>query len=225
MRWMRHILLYEMTREEFRERVQELEAVIIPTGSIEQHGAHLPLIHDTISALHIATMAAEKMYPRIMVSIPVSVGISEHWMGFPGTLTIRPEVFSKLLFDLCHSLQRQGVKKIIILNGHAGNWQTIMKTLGKVRKGLHVDIKALCYWHLIPLEIADKVLETKVFPGHACEFETSIALAAFPEKVRKDVALSGGAALATRRKGEVMVATAVEGLVSLLKKDVAKLDK
>ena len=106
-----------------RERLAagQIKGAILPTGSTEQHNEHLHMEHDTASALHVAQQAALGLFPKVVVATPMPVGISEHWMEWPGTLTLRPETFCQVAFDTCESLVRHGIRKILICNGHAGN--------------------------------------------------------------------------------------------------------
>ena len=109
----RKVLLYESTRKEFREAIEggTLKAVILPTGSTEQHNEHLAMINDTASVTLIAQKAALLLYPNVMVATPVPVGISPHWMDRKGTLTLKKETFLAVVFDICESLQTHGVTK------------------------------------------------------------------------------------------------------------------
>src|ERR1051325_9639544 len=115
----RKVLLWESTRKEFREALESgaLRAMIVPTGSTEQHNEHLAMINDTASVTLVAQQAALLLYPKIMVATPVPVGISPHWMDRKGTLTLKKETFLAVVFDICESLQVHGVKKILALNG------------------------------------------------------------------------------------------------------------
>ena len=84
----RKVLLWECTRREIRESLNagKLKAAIIPTGSTEQHNEHLAMIQDTASALLIAKETALNLYPEVIVTTPVPIGISPHWMDRRGTL-------------------------------------------------------------------------------------------------------------------------------------------
>ena len=110
----RRVLLWENTRREFREAIEGgvLRAVILPTGSTEQHNEHLAMIQDTASATLVAQQAALSLYPQVMVATPVPVGISPHWMDRKGTLTLRRETFLSVVYDICDSLKTHGVSRI-----------------------------------------------------------------------------------------------------------------
>jgi creatinine amidohydrolase len=118
----RKVLLWESTRKEFREAVEgnSLKAMILPTGSTEQHNEHLAMIQDTASATLVAQQAALSLFPHVMVATPVPVGISPHWMDRKGTLTLRRETFLAVVYEICESLKTHGITRILILNGHGG---------------------------------------------------------------------------------------------------------
>jgi len=214
----KQVFLWELTRVEFREKVEsgQIKAAIVPTGSTEQHLEHLAMIHDMASALCVSKLAAEKLYPSVIISTPVAIGMSEHWMAHPGTLTVRGELLKEVVHDVCDSLKRGGISKILIVNGHAGNTGPIREHVSSFGEELEADIRFCSYWDLIPKEVALKYMESGRYPAHAQEFETSIALAAFPGRVRKDNIADEGAKLATAEKGKAMIDAAVEGIVALL---------
>ena len=230
----RRVLLWENTRKEFRELLEsgDLKAVILPVGSTEQHNEHLAMIQDTASATLVAQQAALLRYPHVLVATPVSVGISPHWMDRKGTLTLRKETFLAVVFEICESLQVHGVKSILILNGHGGNVIPLREATAGFREKLGIDIRFHSYWEAYTPEIIEQYMESKRVPGHAAEFETSFALAAFPERVRwegvdydavksklgikdpdsaaEEAQFAKDARLATAAKGEAMIGIAVE---------------
>ncbi|MCS7223635.1 MAG: creatininase family protein [Armatimonadetes bacterium] len=222
----RPVLLSKLTRREVRQALEtgEIKAAIIPTGSIEQHLEHLALEHDIASATAVAVAAAERLYPSVLVATPMSIGISEHHMFAPGTLTAKPGSWLAVLFDAVESLIRHGIKKVVILNGHAGNVRPVQGVLDQwnlyfQREHPSSQVVFYSYWDLIPKDFALQVLESGRYPGHAQEFETAIALYAFPENVRvKAVADQEDhePSLANPEKGEILFGKAVDGVVKCL---------
>jgi len=186
----RKVLLWECTRKEIREAIESgrLKAAIVPTGSTEQHNEHLAMIHDTASALLVAQNAALRLYPDVIVATPVPVGISPYWMERKGTLTLRPETFLAVVYDICESLRTHGLKTILILNGHGGNASPLKSQLPGWRAKLGVQLDACSYWEAYTEENAARYMESGMggIPGHSAEFETSVALAAFPERVHRE---------------------------------------
>src|SRR5579885_2749281 len=99
----RKVLLWESTRKEFREAIEggALKAMIVPTGSTEQHNEHLAMINDTASVTLVAQQAALQLYPQVMVATPVPIGVSPHWMDRKGTLTLTRETFLAVVYEIC----------------------------------------------------------------------------------------------------------------------------
>lgn len=230
----RKVRLWENTRKEFREAIDSgtLELVIVPTGSTEQHNEHLAMINDTASVTLVAEQAALRMAPKVMVATPVPVGISPHWMDRKGTLTLTKETFLAVVYEICDSLKQHGVKNILILNGHGGNVRPLRDSLAEYRRKLGINVHFNAYWDAYTPEIIRKYMESGKAPGHAAEFETSFAMAAFPERIhwegvdyqkmkgkfgikdaaaeKQDEEFAKEAKLASTAKGEAMIGIAVD---------------
>lgn len=237
----RKVLLYESTRKEFREAIESgaLKAVILPTGSTEQHNEHLAMCNDTASVTLVAQKAAQLVYPKVMVATPVPVGISPHWMDRKGTLTLSRETFLAVVFEICQSLQVHGVKNILVLNGHGGNVAPLRRSVPEFAGKLGIRIETNSYWDAYTPAIVKKYMVSGKAPGHAAEFETSFAMAAFPERVRWDGVdydkikphlqikdpksaiqeeeFAREAKLATAAKGQAMIDIAVQWTASRLR--------
>jgi creatinine amidohydrolase len=183
-----NVFLWEMTRRQVREGIDEgrIRAAVVPLGSTEQHNEHLHMIHDTASALLVAERAARALHPAVLVATPLAIGVSEHWMDHKGTLTTRPEIFVELIYDVCDSLRRHGVTRLLALNGHAGNIKPVQDRIDdlRARLGPAVDFRFHSYWEAFTPELVKAQMTSGRCPGHASEFETSFALAAFPERVK-----------------------------------------
>jgi len=242
----RKVLLWESTRKEFREAVESgsLKAMILPAGSTEQHNEHLAMIHDTASVTLVAQQAALSLYPQVMLTTPVAVGISPHWMDRKGTLSLQKETFLSVVYDICESLKIHGVKKILILNGHGGNVGPLRERVPEFRRKLSIDIRVNSYWDAYTPEITKKYMESGTAPGHAAEFETSFAMAAFPERIhwegvdyaeakrrltikdpasaRQDERYHNEAKLAASAKGEAMIGIAVNWVAERLREMIAE---
>ena len=179
------VLLWENQRRYVREAIDAgtLTGAIIPTGSTEQHNEHLAMYHDTQSAVYVSKLAAEKLFPRVIVTTPLAIGVSEHWMDHKGTLTLRPEVFGEVLYDVADSMRRHGIDNILIVNGHAGNSGPVNERLTDFREKLGINLEYHSYWEAYDEELVKAQMESGICPGHAAEFETAFALAAFAENV------------------------------------------
>ncbi|HZA07472.1 MAG TPA: creatininase family protein [Nitrososphaeraceae archaeon] len=160
----------------FRNFVRKTRRAIVPVGSLEQHGSHLPVSTDSLIAEYIATVLVKKIPSLVVPVIPYGVSY-EHKPMF--NLSLRNSTLSSVLYDICISLVENGMKNIILLNCHHGNvgvLQYITQNLyGKVPSD--TGIYTINYWHLIRGEF-----------DHAGEVETSLLLAIAPDLVSMDKA-------------------------------------
>src|SRR5277367_1468177 len=204
------ILLPKLTRREFRERMRsgELSGCIVPVAATEQHLEHLAMEHDWRSVLHIATAVARRLAPRVLIAPALSIGISEHHMRHPGTLSAMPGSWLGVLHDTIRSMHHAGFRNILVLNGHGGNIAPCQGIWGQFQQRFEINLQFHSYWDFLPDTIAKSQLKTGHFPGHAQEFETAFALAAFPENVRRD-------AMADQVDKEPLEATADAGRVMI----------
>lgn len=179
-----------MTWKEFEDFVKSARVALIPTGAIEEHGPHLPLKHDIATSSYIAKKVAERLYPKVLVSVALPVGYSPFHLQFPGTLTLEPSTLMGLVYDVCRCLHHHGIKKIVVINGHGGNPPVLTLVARKVREEMGVNITYVSYWDFIPGRKAKKILSYESaaggIAGHAGEFETSTALYTHPELVKKE---------------------------------------
>lgn len=182
---MKRIFIPEMTWTEVRDLLPKTQVGIIPTGSTEQHGPHLPLQSDITFCLYLCKKAAVDTYPLALVSPPVAIGLSKHHMKFAGTLSLTPETFINVIYEIAASLQHHGITKVAIINGHGGNQNAIKIAAKTIYDRLNMAAASLSYWDLLPTEVAQKVVETPV-PGHSCEFETSLSYVIQPELIRNN---------------------------------------
>jgi creatinine amidohydrolase len=225
------VMLDKMTRREFREAIEagRFETAIIPTGAVEQHLEHLAMEHDIRSATEIALLAARRLYPRAVVAAPLRVGISEHHMQHKGTLSAKPGSWLAVLFDAVESMFRHGCRNVLVLNGHSGNEAPVEGAISQWRSYFEsgysdANLKFHCYWELSRAE-AEEICPTGV-PGHAQEYETSIALHLFPENVRRDAMQNQEDKLsleATAGKGQALVEAAVHRTVECVEAMIERL--
>jgi len=212
------VLVGKHTRREFRERLEsgKLQACIIPTAATEQHLEHLAMEHDARSVTHIAVEVARRLDPQVVVAPTLTIGISEHHMRHPGSFSAQPGSWLAILFDMIYSMRKAGFNNILVLNGHGGNFSTGQSAWPKFLQRLEGNLQFCSYWDLLPKAQAEPHLKTKRYPGHAQEFETAFALAAFPENVRRD-------AMEQQQDREPLDATAEAGaaLIDATVKNVA----
>lgn len=169
---------------EVRARQAEDAIVIVPVGSFEQHGPHLPVQVDALLAAEVARRTGEKvaMSRAVLVTPTVWCGLAEHHMSFGGTITLDFDTFQAVLRCICRSLLRQGFRRILLLNGHGGNISALSVISDTLTREFDSPIAVTTYW--VPArEAIAKILEHQASIGHACEAETSMLLALAPELV------------------------------------------
>lgn len=157
---------------------------ILPVGSIEQHGCHLPVGTDSYVAITLAEEAAEKT--NALIVPPVWFGWSPHHMVLPGTITIRPEVLIELTYDIIASLKQHGADKIILINGHRiVNVVWMQLATEKAQRELEVTVRIFD-----PAYMSKDIISELGFGvvGHAEEVETSHMMYKYPELVHIELA-------------------------------------
>lgn len=217
------VFIGDFTRKEFRERLESntIKAAIVPTAATEQHEEHLHMIHDTLHVTYMAEHSAKRLCPQVVVATPIGIGVSEHWMEHPGTLTVRPEIFCEYVYDVCHSLVRAGIQNILILNGHGGNVKPIMRRIDEYRDKLQINLRFQSYWDVYDPELVYATMDNDRLPGHADEFETSTMRVLAPERINEADIDNPSAALGTKEKGEKLIEPAVAGVADILQKMIA----
>lgn len=211
------ILLHKHTRREIRLRMQsgELKACIIPVAATEQHLEHLAMEHDWRSCNHIANSVARQLSPSVIVAPSMSIGISEHHMRHIGTLSALPGSWLGVVFDTIRSMNHAGFENILVLNGHGGNIAPCEGIWPQFLQRLEINLHFRSYWEFIDPQVAESNLKTGRLPGHAQEFETAFALAAFPENVRQQAMEEQEdqePIAATAEAGQAMIDSIVQGL-------------
>jgi creatinine amidohydrolase len=166
----------------------------------------------------VAEEVAKNLRPHVIVAQGLMCGISEHHMKHPGTLSLRPGSFLAVLSDMIDSMVRAGFKNIVVLNGHGGNIAPCRGIWDQFVRQAMCNLQFLPYWETLTVDDAKDLLTSghRVpydLPGHAQEFETSFAMAAFPENVRQDAMRDQPdktPAMATAAKGEEFIKRIVE---------------
>ncbi len=173
---------YQMTADDIKKLDPEL--AIIPVGSLEQHGPHLPVMTDWAIATTMGQGVAEKTGGFLIPALPIST-CREH-MGKKGSVWMEPPTFYQMMTDIILSLKTQGFKKVVILQCHGGIF--IMTPLvrdlnGKYNPDLMVaNIDSVALMQKLQVE---ELVETTT-ELHAGESETSKMLAIAPETVHMD---------------------------------------
>ncbi|WP_309493627.1 creatininase family protein [Candidatus Hecatella orcuttiae] len=178
-------LLEEMNWKELEKALRETKTVIVPCGSTEEHGYHLPLSTDTLIACEIARRTAERV--NVLVAPPINYGVCRSTGSFPGTLTISLDALRALVEEICESLHAHGFRNIILLPGHLGAAQMVgLELAAQKLVEKHQDLSmAVVRWEEAIKKLTGTVLKDPR-DGHAGEAETSLMLALKPELVRME---------------------------------------
>jgi len=235
------MLLADMSWPEVSNLDREI-VVVIPTGSIEQHGPHLPVATDTLIATAVAHAAHEAIPTKILVTPTVFLGASGHHLPFAGTLSASMDGYTNLLLSIVESQHAHGFFKFFFLNAHGGNTELngiVTRILKEKDRRLWVGHRG--YYSFIEKEIAETLEGPFKAIRHGCEAETSLMLHLHPDKVRTDKIQDDGliphppvegmthmydevtqrgsngfATLATKEKGKFLFERGVEGVVKNL---------
>jgi creatinine amidohydrolase/Fe(II)-dependent formamide hydrolase-like protein/7-cyano-7-deazaguanine synthase in queuosine biosynthesis len=176
--------LGELTWPEAEAYLQRVDIAILPVGAIEQHGHHLPLDTDAYDAEYLAQQIAKACsHPKPLVLPLVSYGVSYHHDDFKGTISINNNTLSQLIYEIGMSAAKNGIKKLIILNGHGGNAPSLNFAAQMINRDARIFV-GVDSGESSDVDIYQMV-ET---PNdvHAGEFETSTALATRPHLVKLD---------------------------------------
>jgi creatinine amidohydrolase len=168
-------MLADLTWTEVRELAPQVKVVLLPVGSCEQHGHGMALATDITLATAVCREVSRRLYPSVLVAPPLPWGLSDHHLGFPGTISLHPETFYAVIRDVITSLLGHGFRRFLLVNGHGGNIALDDVVCVRLRRETDVDfVAALTYFLLSPEPV-----------GHAGEVEASYALALAPELVKR----------------------------------------
>jgi creatinine amidohydrolase len=183
----------DLTWPEVNEAVKLGRIPVLPVGTMEQHGPHLPVKMDAWTATSVAVEAARRSPERLLVMPTVSYGYTTHVMDFPGSITIHHETFIRYVVDILKSLAYHGFSKIIVVNGHGSNMPPLDLACRRVNLETQAQVALASWWGLTAADPEFmKKWRKSHFPGgcaHACEAETSFALHLDADLVQMDRAV------------------------------------
>jgi len=160
---------------------------LIPIGSMESHGPHLPCGNDTLTAERIAALAAER--EPVLVLPSMAYTWEPQGRRNPGAVCLQAKVLIDHLENVCDDVARNGCRKIVLLQAHGGNVPMEAMFLGHVaERRKQYAVYSIPPW--AGLEPLIRELKESAWYGHACEVETSISLCLYPELVHLE-ALGG----------------------------------
>jgi creatinine amidohydrolase len=178
-------LLEELGWPDVEEYLTNDDRLILVVGSTEQHGRHLIFGSDTWQPWEIATQVSDRT--GVLLAPPVNYGMSLHHLGFPGSLSLRPQTLTSVMLDLLESAYVHGFRRILVLNGHGGNSAPIRMAILEVLEELSgLQIRVGTWWDEPEVRAAFQECFPGEVPGHAGALETSLVMAIRPDVVRLD---------------------------------------
>ena len=185
------MLLHLMTWQEVERYLEQSNGIIIPIGSTEQHGPIGLIGTDCICPSVIAERAGEEA--GVLVGPTINLGMAQHHLAFPGTISLRPSTLINLLQDYVSSLSRNGFRRFYFLNGHGGNIHTVQAAFAEIHAAQSfraddrsTDVRCkLANWYLMP-EVAS--LSAELYGDkeghHATPSEIAVTQYAHPDRIK-----------------------------------------
>jgi creatinine amidohydrolase len=177
-----------LTWPEMNQAIAAQKLVLLPTGSTEQHGPHLPLDVDLFLCESVCLEVGRRAADRVLVLPPIAYGLNLHHIDFPGTIHIEPETFIAFCLNILKSVAYHGFEKILLVNGHGSNGPLV----DLVARKTVLATRSLCFatsYFAFLREAFQSIRESEVI-AHADELETSLYLHLAPERVRMDRAVA-----------------------------------
>jgi creatinine amidohydrolase len=184
--------LDELTMEEFSEKVNDDTVVILPIGATEEHGSHLPLSTDSLQPEFIAEKVAKST--GALIAPPIRYGLCSSTRNFPGTISLSFDTLRALVFDILSELTRHGIKKMVVLSGHAGriHMAALRQAAEMVVREQDVRIMVLSDYD-IAYDLIEIDMSIPKDDGHSGLIETSRIM-----DIREDLVKGKGVAGSTR---------------------------
>lgn len=180
------MILAKMTWQEVSELDRDI-VVLIPTGSLEQHGPHLPLFTDTHLATAVAAGVEDRLPSKVLLTPPLWLGASAHHLAFPGTLSASFEAYEAAIHSIVESLEPHGFRKFYLLNGHGGNNEPNGVAMRKLKARFpNLLLGHQGYFQLCAANVATVMEGPFKEMRHSCEAEVSLMMHLHPELVRKE---------------------------------------
>ncbi|MBI3755176.1 MAG: creatininase family protein [Deltaproteobacteria bacterium] len=233
------MLLENITMTDFQNGLKKTKTMIVPFGTVEEHGSHLPLSTDTMQVYEVVKEAAKRI--KVFVAPPLHYGVLTSTRNHAGSIGISANSLRMITRDLIKSAYDKGLRNFILISGHAGNiHMSALKEIGEEMIDEFDDIKiaVISEYDMIRKE-SDKFVETKD-DGHAGEIETSRILHLAPQLVKGRAkeeypqlpkpflardkvkywkgGVWGNPAKATREKGEKLFLFSVDRVVEIVKR-------
>jgi len=223
------------TSDDFKKNLSKSEIMIIPVGSVEAHGHHLPLGTDIFSPRLFCKKLEERIGDEIWIAPEIPYGQSYDLTAYPGTINVPSQVMAEYVYWVGKGFYENGLKKAVFLNGHGGNIIALGLAAEKLVQ-LGMEVMIINWW----LDFSKEILTAASSQGHGGEDETSAILYYDERLVQMDKAiknpnkpllnirfkergkiifengLTGDAASASREKGEKIFEVVTEKIISII---------
>jgi creatinine amidohydrolase len=176
--------LARMTWRDAKAAFASARVALVPVGSTEQHGPHMTLDTDSAIAEAFARRIGEALGEDAILCPTIRLGLSEHHLAFAGSLTLRAPTLIGLIEDVVLSLAYHGMKRVLLVNGHGGN-QDALRLAARAAGRDEVSEVAALMWAVLAADLIAERAATS-YHSHACDIETSVALAIAPQVVLWD---------------------------------------
>jgi creatinine amidohydrolase len=161
--------------------------IVLPTGSTEQHGPTGLIGTDSLCAEAVAWKVGERL--DVMVAPTLSIGMAQHHMSFPGSMTLRPSTLLAVMRDCLLSLVRHGFTRVLVVNGHGGNCPTLQAAFAETQMELdsqrprpHLRTRMVNWWELPRVDRASAELFGNSIGSHATPPEVAVTWALHPDR-------------------------------------------
>jgi creatinine amidohydrolase len=176
--------LSRMTWRDAKTALARARVAIVPVGSTEQHGPHMTLDTDSAIAEAFGRRLGDALGEDAILCPTIRLGMSEHHLAFAGSLTLRAPTLMSLIEDVIESLGHHGLRRVLLVNGHGGNQDALRIAARTAARDKTSEVAAVM-WAILAADLIAERAAT-AFHSHACDIETSVALAIAPEVVLWD---------------------------------------
>jgi creatinine amidohydrolase len=176
--------LARLTWRDAGEALLRARVALVPVGATEQHGPHMTLDTDTAIAEAFARRLGNALGDDALIMPTIPMGMSEHHLAFAGTMTLRASTLMGLIHDVVASCARNGVKRIVLINGHGGNIDPLRLVAREAARDGVAEVASIMWAVLAADLIRDRAATP--YHSHACDIETSVAMAIAPQAVLAD---------------------------------------
>jgi creatinine amidohydrolase len=166
------------------------KVVVLPIGSLEQHGHHLPMLTDSMINSEIIRRVQVEVGDTAIFLPLLWAGASDHHMGLPGPISVSNDTYTRLLYDMVESLIHHGFRRIVLFNSHGGNGGPANNAIYQLQLK-HSDLPNLwlvlvSWFQIAGQQIAEIESLQQKHVSHACELETSMILHLYPDLVKME---------------------------------------